>query len=535
MRIFRRTKDRKPSSRRDSKLVTPPVLERLEPRILLSGDGLLNFAPPDPLQDDAQQVVQCAALLAGSEQAQEQLPTAEREIHHGLDASDTPEADILQPIFTLYAGDVNINVKAMAGGLNAGDDSALSGVSTLSENSQDDYAIYVDLGISPAPEQVDQDPEQEIEQKEDTGDLFSSALAGGEYKKTADSHSNVGTAFLFTADGSEVSGPEPDLTESNPLDCTNTCDRQVSTEQLIETLRVPHGPPISEINTLVVEESGTLEGNSAIGQDVIIKGTLSPGNSPGIITIDGDLTFDSDDQDTIDDSYIPPAGPDAEDTVSTLVIEIGGSTPGAGGSGDEDNGYDQVNVTGDVTLAGELEIVLINDYEPVLGTTFDFLTFDTVSGTFDTVSGPWGFGGSDVYFEINRLSDRLQLEVAEIPTGVEFHSATSVTDNAEAALAAMAEEVDQALSDLLLADGYLTGQLIPGTGMSLDVLFDISGYFGIGSAIEDYLEPMQPLGSELRFEIDEFLSYIRGSWLGILAGGSAGGGDWGSPRYPGSC
>jgi len=275
---------------------------------------------------------------------------------------------------------------------------------------------------------------------------------------------------------------------------------------------------------LRIDPGQQLVGSGTLTGDVFLQGTFSPGNSPGIITIDGDLIFDSEDEDTINDSYTPPVGPDAEDTVSTLIIEIGGSTPGPGAP--TDNGYDQVNVTGEVILGGDLEIVLINSYEPVLGTTFDFLIFDTVSGSFDTVTGPWGFGGSDVYFEINELSDRLQLEVAAIPSGEDFHTATSVTDNAEEALQAMADQVDQALSDLFLANSYLTDQLIPGTGMSLDELFDISDYFGIGSIIEDYLEPMQPLDSDLRFEIGEFLSFLRVNWLDKLGGGSAVGEAW---------
>ncbi|MHC4489907.1 MAG: LEPR-XLL domain-containing protein, partial [Planctomycetota bacterium] len=45
--------------------------EQLEPRILLSGDGLLNIAAPeplrDPLLDGMQQVVQYAELLETNE------------------------------------------------------------------------------------------------------------------------------------------------------------------------------------------------------------------------------------------------------------------------------------------------------------------------------------------------------------------------------------------------------------------------------------------------------------------------------------
>jgi hypothetical protein len=66
--------------------------EQLEPRILLSGDGLLNIAAPeplrDPLLDGMQQVVQYAELLETNEQVEEQIP------------SDTLDTDIYPPIFT---------------------------------------------------------------------------------------------------------------------------------------------------------------------------------------------------------------------------------------------------------------------------------------------------------------------------------------------------------------------------------------------------------------------------------------------------
>ncbi|MHC4207524.1 MAG: DUF4347 domain-containing protein, partial [Planctomycetota bacterium] len=76
MGILRQTKDRKLSSSAVSTPVKPPLLEKLEPRILLSADSLLSAAAPDPLADSTQQAVQYA----------DQLET---------------EQDILQPIMTL--------------------------------------------------------------------------------------------------------------------------------------------------------------------------------------------------------------------------------------------------------------------------------------------------------------------------------------------------------------------------------------------------------------------------------------------------
>ena len=101
--IFRRIKYRKLSSSADSVPVKPPVLEKLEPRILLSGDSLFNIALPDPLQDalidSTPQVVRHAELL----ETTQQLPTAGQEIHQELDVSDQPKTDLCEPIFTLFA------------------------------------------------------------------------------------------------------------------------------------------------------------------------------------------------------------------------------------------------------------------------------------------------------------------------------------------------------------------------------------------------------------------------------------------------
>ena len=52
--IFGRIKDRRLSSSTDPKPVNPPTFERLEPRILLSGDGLFSATAPDPFQDTPQ-------------------------------------------------------------------------------------------------------------------------------------------------------------------------------------------------------------------------------------------------------------------------------------------------------------------------------------------------------------------------------------------------------------------------------------------------------------------------------------------------
>jgi hypothetical protein len=75
--------------------------EQLEPRILLSGDGLFNIAPEpqeDTIVDNTTLVVQYVELLDRNEQVEEH-------INPGLVLSDIPNTDVYRPIITLLVDD----------------------------------------------------------------------------------------------------------------------------------------------------------------------------------------------------------------------------------------------------------------------------------------------------------------------------------------------------------------------------------------------------------------------------------------------
>jgi len=91
---------------------------------------------------------------------------------------------------------------------------------------------------------------------------------------------------------------------------------------------------------------------------VEMVGDTRPGNSPATVSFAGDVLLDS------------PA---------KLFIEIGG-TPGTQ--------FDQVHVTGQLTLAGSLNVSLINGFSPQGGNKFDILDWGSLSGTFATVQLP---------------------------------------------------------------------------------------------------------------------------------------------------
>ncbi len=102
-------------------------------------------------------------------------------------------------------------------------------------------------------------------------------------------------------------------------------------------------------------EGGLLDGSGTITGGVNNAGATNPGFSPGLITISGDYTQQ-------------PSG--------QLSIELG-TTPGTQ--------YDQVDVGGNVTLAGALNVSDINAFTSTAGETFTIIKNDgsiPVSGTF---------------------------------------------------------------------------------------------------------------------------------------------------------
>ena len=110
----------------------------------------------------------------------------------------------------------------------------------------------------------------------------------------------------------------------------------------------------SILGTVTVNAGGTLGGNGTINGGVAGDGRVAPGNSPGILTINGDFT---------------------QNANSSLEIEVGGLTPGTQ--------HDQVRVGGVATLGGVYEFPIINGFVPQAGDEITFIE------TFD-VDGPGG-------------------------------------------------------------------------------------------------------------------------------------------------
>ena len=107
-------------------------------------------------------------------------------------------------------------------------------------------------------------------------------------------------------------------------------------------------------------QGGALEGNGTVsGNASNSGGTVRPGLSPGDLTING--------------NYMQGAA-------GALNVEVGGLTAGTQ--------FDQLNVTGSATLAGTLNVTLINNFSPSLNNTFPILNFASRSGAFGTTNLP---------------------------------------------------------------------------------------------------------------------------------------------------
>jgi hypothetical protein len=104
---------------------------------------------------------------------------------------------------------------------------------------------------------------------------------------------------------------------------------------------------VTGIDTLTV--AGTIGGSGTIDNHVISGGTLSPGSSPGTLTINGGLDLE----------------PDA-----TMHMELGGRDSAL---------YDLVNVSGGATLGGDLSIAFIFGFESSVAPS-DVFTLLTAGG-----------------------------------------------------------------------------------------------------------------------------------------------------------
>ena len=117
---------------------------------------------------------------------------------------------------------------------------------------------------------------------------------------------------------------------------------------------------VSYHNIAVSLQGGTLTGSGVIATDLTNAAQVNVGgtNASGSLVVTG--------------NYIQTAA-------GALNIEVGGVTAGSQ--------FDQLEVDGTATLAGALNVSLINSFQPSSGQSFEIETFDAHLGSFATING----------------------------------------------------------------------------------------------------------------------------------------------------
>jgi hypothetical protein len=117
------------------------------------------------------------------------------------------------------------------------------------------------------------------------------------------------------------------------------------------------GGNVSFINPLTIN-GGNIEGNGNINATITNSGLLNPRYASntefGRLTINGNYT---------------------ETNNASINIQLGGSTAGTN--------FDQVDINGNATFDGTLNVSLLNNFTPTLGSTYDVLTYENFTGSLD--------------------------------------------------------------------------------------------------------------------------------------------------------
>ncbi|QDU32238.1 hypothetical protein KS4_02690 [Poriferisphaera corsica] len=118
-------------------------------------------------------------------------------------------------------------------------------------------------------------------------------------------------------------------------------------------LRISHDASV----VIFGQFSGT--GSITGGGTTYIEGELTPGNSPGLINVDGDVVLSDN---------------------ATAQMELAGTTIGSE--------YDALDINGDLTLDGILEILLLDGFNPLLSQTFQLFSATNFQGQFEQLLLP---------------------------------------------------------------------------------------------------------------------------------------------------
>lgn len=157
-------------------------------------------------------------------------------------------------------------------------------------------------------------------------------------------------------------------------------------------------------------------------EDLLMEGTLAPGDSPGCITFSGNITFS---------------------LTATYEVEIGGSQPCTQ--------HDQISVGGTLTINGAtLRLSLIDGFVPGYGDSFDVMDWGALSGSFGAIDHTLAPLSHPLTWDVSQLH-----ATGEIRVGV-----LAIADGDLYPVGSPDGEVT--LSDLLVLQQIVLGQLSAG-------------------------------------------------------------------------
>ncbi len=145
------------------------------------------------------------------------------------------------------------------------------------------------------------------------------------------------------------------------------------------TITIQAGAVLRVLGNFVNDTSGLITGNGTLDISDALSfsnfGTISPGLSPGALTVNGSFALTS---------------------TSVLRLEISGATPSL---------YDQLLINGSIVLGGTLELALLGGFVPGPADLLNLLSSQGLSGEFATITGRDAGGGQfiDFTYEANTL------------------------------------------------------------------------------------------------------------------------------------
>jgi T5SS/PEP-CTERM-associated repeat protein len=206
-----------------------------------------------------------------------------------------------------------------------------------------------------------------------TGSLSVGNAGRGTVNVTAGGHLNSGNSVIGVEMGSvgevTVEGPNSTWNSSGLILVSSFAPGT-------GTLTVRDGGTVSATGGVSVRVLGTLRGDGQINGNVGNVGVVAPGTSPGALHITGNYT---------------------QGASGKLDIDLAGTTAGSQ--------YDQLLVSGSATLAGTLDVSLIDGFTPSIGNVFEVVHANGgVLGGFPTLSLPTipnGMGWTIVYTSVS--------------------------------------------------------------------------------------------------------------------------------------